>query len=67
MEKKKYVVHVDESLCKGCWICVDFCPAKVLHAMDNGKVQADAQEKCIGCRVCENRCPDYALDVEVQA
>lgn len=66
MSGKKYQVNIDEVFCKGCWICVDFCPAKVLFAKDNGKVAVADQDKCVGCRVCEHRCPDYAVCVEVR-
>jgi 2-oxoglutarate ferredoxin oxidoreductase subunit delta len=50
--------------CKGCHICVEFCPAKVL-AMDP---DADhpyvaAPEKCTACHFCDTHCPDLAIVV----
>ncbi|WP_432664846.1 4Fe-4S dicluster domain-containing protein [Wukongibacter baidiensis] len=51
---------IKPELCKGCGICVAFCPKQVL-AMENEKVVAVDIEKCIKCGLCELRCPDYAI------
>lgn len=62
-ENKKLFVHIiRERYCKGCNICVAFCPKKVL-ALHEGKVVAERPELCVGCRICELRCPDYAIEV----
>jgi len=64
--KKNIVEKVGEKLvlnsawCKGCGICVAFCPAKVLE-LENEKVRIIDEEKCIQCGLCELRCPDYAI------
>ena len=56
--------------CKGCGICVDVCPRKVLimgNKVNNRGyryVVVKAQDKCIGCRMCEIMCPDFAIYVE---
>jgi 2-oxoglutarate ferredoxin oxidoreductase subunit delta len=50
--------------CKGCNICVAFCPKKVLKLDTLGRVQVERPEECIGCGSCELRCPDYAIFVE---
>lgn len=50
--------------CKGCGICVAFCPKKVLAVNEIEKVEAVAEENCIQCSQCEMRCPDYAIFVE---
>jgi 2-oxoglutarate ferredoxin oxidoreductase subunit delta len=60
--KKTYVHIVRERYCKGCNICVSFCPKKVL-ALKAGKVSVESPELCIGCRMCELRCPDFAIEV----
>ena len=61
---KQFVLHVEEAWCKGCGICVGFCPRKVLSIAVNGKLSVDRQEDCIGCGQCQLRCPDFAIEVE---
>lgn len=56
--KKKLCVKPE--WCKGCGICVAFCPAGVLK-LENQKIVAAQPESCIGCGLCEMRCPDYAV------
>jgi 2-oxoglutarate ferredoxin oxidoreductase subunit delta len=50
--------------CKGCHICVDFCPPKVL-AMDPDEEtpRIVAPEKCTACHFCDTHCPDLAIVV----
>lgn len=53
-------VIVNKDWCKGCGICVAFCPASVLELKD-GKVEIVNMEACIQCGLCELRCPDFAI------
>jgi 2-oxoglutarate ferredoxin oxidoreductase subunit delta len=46
--------------CKGCGICVAFCPTKTL-TLENEKVKIVDINKCTQCGMCELRCPDYAI------
>ncbi|WP_244270474.1 4Fe-4S binding protein [Proteiniborus ethanoligenes] len=46
--------------CKGCGICVEFCPKNVLE-LKQGKINIKNLEACIKCGQCELRCPDYAI------
>ena len=65
-EKKRFFEHIiRERWCKGCNICVAFCPKQVL-ALRNGKVYAAHPDQCIGCRLCELRCPDFAIEIHEQ-
>ena len=50
--------------CKGCRICVEFCPTGTLDLDDRFKITVAHPEKCIACRMCELRCPDMAIFVE---
>ncbi|UCG42483.1 MAG: 4Fe-4S binding protein [candidate division WOR-3 bacterium] len=53
--------------CKGCRICVEFCPSGALGLDDRFKVTVVHPEKCIACRMCEYRCPDLAIYVRKSA
>ncbi|HCJ56801.1 hypothetical protein SDC9_97451 [bioreactor metagenome] len=53
---------INENWCKGCGICVKFCPKKVL-GLEHDKVKIVDIDKCIQCGQCELRCPDYAIYV----
>jgi 2-oxoglutarate ferredoxin oxidoreductase subunit delta len=55
--------HINREWCKGCGICVAFCPKKVLALDDKDKAVAVNVENCIACRLCELRCPDLAIEV----
>jgi 2-oxoglutarate ferredoxin oxidoreductase subunit delta len=48
--------------CKGCRICVEFCPTKVL-AMDANEdhPRVVLPEKCTACHFCDTHCPDLAI------
>ena len=74
MERKPVIV-IDERYCKGCGICVRFCPKHVLEISKevNSRgyyaplvVNADS---CGKCQQCVLLCPDFAIfiveDVEV--
>ncbi|MBQ6900882.1 MAG: 4Fe-4S binding protein [Firmicutes bacterium] len=62
MENNKKLV-INPAWCKGCGICAEFCPKKVLQVIHE-KVQAVNEEACIKCGLCELRCPDYAIYIE---
>jgi 2-oxoglutarate ferredoxin oxidoreductase subunit delta len=64
MRKQKLKEHIiNREWCKGCGICVHFCPKNVLELDEEEKVFADQKENCICCRLCEFRCPDLAIEV----
>lgn len=64
MTKEKLKEHViDEEWCKGCGICVHFCPREVLALNNKDKAYAKAPENCIVCRLCESICPDLAIEI----
>ncbi|HDP99913.1 MAG TPA: 4Fe-4S dicluster domain-containing protein [bacterium] len=64
MEKKKQLprIEIKKEWCKGCEICVDFCPTHVL-AMNGPLVEVVNIDACTGCGLCEIRCPDFAIKV----
>ena len=61
-EKAPPVIEIVDRLCKGCAICVEFCPTDVL-AMENGVAVVVNLEACTNCQLCDYRCPDFAITV----
>lgn len=59
--KKKIII--DREWCKGCRICVAFCPKKVLVLDEEDKACWKNSEDCINCGLCELRCPDLAIEM----
>jgi 2-oxoglutarate ferredoxin oxidoreductase subunit delta len=51
---------INRKWCKGCGICMAFCPREALFLDDSGKAEKD-MDKCTCCGVCETFCPDFAL------
>lgn len=56
-------VTVFPNWCKGCDLCVDFCPVDVLEQGEDGRVIVAHPERCTGCQWCELHCPDFAIFV----
>ena len=57
--------------CKGCGLCVDVCPKKVLQLAQDKinkrghlPVEAARPDDCIGCGSCAIMCPDFIIKVE---
>ena len=56
--------------CKGCGLCVNACPKKIVKLDDsiNEKGYHPAtvtdQSQCIGCAFCATMCPDCVITVE---
>ena len=57
------IVTVFPNWCKGCGLCVEFCPADVLEQGPDGRVIVAHPERCTACRWCELHCPDFAIFV----
>ncbi len=57
-------VIIHATWCKGCHICVEFCPTKALEMHPNGNhpIVVD-QERCTACHFCDTHCPDLAIVV----
>jgi 2-oxoglutarate ferredoxin oxidoreductase subunit delta len=58
---------IERGRCKGCGICVHFCPKKVLVLDGEEKAIAMHPDDCIACGICEMYCPDLAIEIEDQA
>lgn len=69
MARKAYI-EIDPERCKGCGLCVNVCPQKIIKFSKefNAKgyhpaQQIDPDEKCIGCGFCYMNCPDTCIIV----
>jgi 2-oxoglutarate ferredoxin oxidoreductase subunit delta len=62
-------VEIAQDKCKGCELCVFFCPVKHLeissHINKKGIKPAKIKEstKCTGCGFCFLICPDSCIEV----
>ncbi len=65
---EKVKVHSDR--CKGCYICVQVCPVRVI-AVDKSKINKHGvhpvhivdQQKCTSCTLCGVVCPDLVFEI----
>jgi len=57
-------VTVFENWCKGCGLCIAFCPQQVLEGGPDGRTVVAHEERCTACDWCYEHCPDCAITVE---
>lgn len=66
------MIKVHENQCKGCELCNQACPQKILGMSSRlnlkGYFFATVKDpgRCIGCSICAIVCPDWAIEVGVQ-
>jgi len=62
-------IVIDQERCKGCGLCIEFCPRKIIVFSTNFNskgvhpAQFTDEEKCTGCAFCAIMCPDAAIEV----
>ncbi len=49
--------------CKGCGICIEFCPQSVFETDSQGRPIVAHPERCTACHWCDMHCPDMAITV----
>lgn len=65
----KGTIVVDTERCKGCGLCLAFCPQDVLaYSTEHNRnsynvIYMKAPERCTGCALCAQTCPDIAIEV----
>ncbi|MCF7916320.1 MAG: 4Fe-4S binding protein [Candidatus Omnitrophica bacterium] len=66
---KKFEVVIEKDKCKGCGLCITYCPTKhLLFSKDLNKrglkyAKVNQKNKCIGCGACFIVCPDVAIKI----
>ena len=67
--KRQFKLEFNKDKCKGCELCIDVCPKKILalDAAVNAKGYRPAgvanQAECIGCQSCAMMCPDLCITI----
>jgi 2-oxoglutarate ferredoxin oxidoreductase subunit delta len=62
-------INISREFCKGCELCMFFCPQKIISLSSelnsNGYLTAVCtnSEGCTGCAVCATVCPEAAIEV----
>lgn len=67
MPRAHGTILVQPERCKGCELCVHFCPPRVLrlgtrrNSLNHRVVELFEEERCTGCEICARVCPDLAI------
>ncbi|MCM8757550.1 MAG: 4Fe-4S binding protein [Candidatus Omnitrophica bacterium] len=63
-------ISIDKERCKGCLLCVNFCPKGLIKSSQklnkNGINYVEFLDKdntCLGCMQCAIICPDCCIEV----
>jgi len=60
------VVFIKKNQCKGCELCIEFCPRSVLTRSKGFNPKGYhypivTNSECVNCRLCVTICPEYAI------
>ena len=62
-------VHIATHRCKGCGLCVEFCPrhclvlAEELNAIGYHPARLHGADECTACAICAEVCPEAGIEV----
>ena len=62
-------IVIDEQLCKGCFLCTEFCARECISIGDKFGALGyrlpvfSNPENCNACGICSWMCPDFAIEV----
>ena len=65
----KGTIQIDGERCKGCALCVEFCPRDCISLSDELNLKGyfvaafDESTDCNACRNCALMCPDACIEV----
>jgi 2-oxoglutarate ferredoxin oxidoreductase subunit delta len=65
-------VYLIPSRCKGCGICIEFCPLGILSESKRAnakgyhlpEIALPSNESCVHCQFCSLVCPEFAIYTE---
>jgi 2-oxoglutarate ferredoxin oxidoreductase subunit delta len=67
VSRARGTVTIDTEVCKGCELCIDACPPRVLvmsTAVNRlGHRYPELAPGCTGCQACQLICPDFVFEV----
>ena len=67
-----FKVVIDTNRCKGCGLCVNFCPkdniqlSSELNEAGYHYAQIVSEDECTGCQMCVLMCPDVCIEIYKQ-
>ncbi|MFH0828541.1 MAG: 4Fe-4S dicluster domain-containing protein [Candidatus Omnitrophota bacterium] len=62
-------IIIDLEKCKGCFLCVEACPKKLIKLDEKlnkkgvNPVKFSGEDECVGCCFCAMICPDCCIEV----
>ena len=62
-------IEIDQELCKGCQLCIFFCPKGSIDVAENLNTAGyqpavfNGSNNCTGCTACALVCPEVAIEV----
>lgn len=67
-------IEIQPQLCKGCELCVTFCPEHILEMGTELNTKSyffphvipDKEANCVQCRACERVCPEMSIFLHEQ-
>lgn len=65
----RFKVDIDADICKGCALCVDVCPRRIIAMSDRLNsagahfASITSRDGCVGCLQCSIICPDAAIEI----
>lgn len=67
---EKGILKFNEDKCKGCGLCVKYCPKQILglnqevvNKLGYHPIGLLEPESCVGCATCAIMCPDGVISV----
>ena len=72
VKKNKMRVFIDPDFCKGCELCINFCPENAMKVDENeynvmGLHPVKWNGDCSLCGICFSVCPDNAIEIKYES